>query len=469
MADMIAAMLVATVSISHEPVTCLVKDRFALVEATLEPAAEVATARVYFKAAEATDYYAVDMALTLGTLNRAGRFSAKLPKAKEKAGAVTYFIEVVSADGTNRKTPEIRAEVVRRREDCPEGALLAAEADKGDVKVLATIAGQAKPREFSGISHIVAPASAAGSEPPSSGEAAAETPAGPPSPVPPATAQPQPAPSGVPQAPQPVPPGALLEEPDDGYAIGPGDILKITVFGHEDLTQTVIVQSDGNFFYTLVGRVKASDMTPKELERKLTTLLAQGYIRNPQITVMVQEYRSKSIFVMGEVARPGPLPYSGNMTVMEMLAKVGPTAGAGSEVMILRPKRGTPEGPAIPGQDGSAASGNPNVETIRINFRDIQMGQLEKNILLKPNDTVFVTQAPKVFVLGEVRNPGPQSHTPGLTVRQAIVQAGGFTSDAARGKIRIGRTVEGEYKELKAKLDDPLEPGDTVTVKAKWF
>lgn len=255
----------------------------------------------------------------------------------------------------------------------------------------------------------------------------------------------------------------------DTYEIGPADVLRIVVLGQPEMTGEFAVDPEGLLTFPILGKIKASGMTPKELERKLTTLLAQGYIRNPQITVMVQEYRSKSIFVMGEVARPGPLPYSGNMTVMEMLAKVGPTAGAGSEVMILRPKRGTPEGPAIPGQDGSAASGNPNVETIRINFRDIQMGQLEKNILLKPNDTVFVTQAPKVFVLGEVRNPGPQSHTPGLTVRQAIVQAGGFTSDAARGKIRIGRTVEGEYKELKAKLDDPLEPGDTVTVKAKWF
>jgi polysaccharide export outer membrane protein len=467
---MIPAILLAIVNISHEPLTCLVKDRFVLVEATIEPASEVATARVYFKAAEATDYYGVDMALTLGTLSRAGRFSAKLPKAKEKAGSVLYYIEVMAADGTNRKTPEISAQVVKRREDCPEGAFVAGEAEKGDVRILTTTDSTAKPRDFSGISQVVAKTAATTAEA-SAEEAAPQAPAPSPAP-PPATAQAPPSPPSGPEPPRPelpVIPRPVPEEIEEGYAIGPGDILKITVFGHEDLTQAVIVQSDGNFFYSLIGRVKASDMTPKELERKLTTLLAQGYIRNPQITVMVQEYRSKSIFVMGEVARPGPLPYSGNMTVMEMLAKVGPTAGAGSEVMILRPKRGAPEGPIVPGQDGSAASGNPNVETIRINFRDIQMGQLDKNILLKPNDTVFVTQAPRIFVLGEVRNPGPQAHAPGLTVRQAIVQAGGFTSDAAKGKIRIGRTVDGEYKELKAKLEDPVEPGDTITVKAKLF
>jgi len=186
--------------------------------------------------------------------------------------------------------------------------------------------------------------------------------------------------------------------------------------------------------------------------------------------VMVQEFRSKSIFVMGEVSRPGPLPYTGNMTVMQMLAQAGPTAGAGSEVMILRPRPGSAQAGPISMTDVQGdGSGNAQVETLRVNVRDIQMGQLDKNILLKPNDTVFVMQAARVYLLGEVRNPGPQVYQSGLTVRQAIVNAGGFTADASKGKIVVGRQIDGEYKEVKVKPEDPVQPGDTITIKAKLF
>jgi len=270
-----------------------------------------------------------------------------------------------------------------------------------------------------------------------------------------------------PPAPKPAPTPAPKVAGEDDYQIGPQDILKITVFGHDDLTQSVIVQNDGTFFFSLVGRVKGSDMSAKELERKLTTLLAQGYLRNPQVTVMVQEYRSKNIFVMGEVSRPGPLPYTGNMTVMQMLAQVGPTAGAGSEVMILRPLNSSQSGPLTIDAATGGDPANKQAETIRVNIRDIQMGQLDKNILLKANDTVFVMQAAKVYLLGEVRNPGPQVYESGMTVRQAITNAGGFTPDASKGKIIIGRQVDGQFKEIKAKPEDTVQPGDTITVKAK--
>ena len=72
-------------------------------------------------------------------------------------------------------------------------------------------------------------------------------------------------------------------------------------------------------------------------------------------------------------------------------------------------------------------------------------------------------------MLGEVRAPGPQVYTPGLTVRGAITLAGGFTADAAKVKIKIGRQVDGKFQEVKANLDDPVQPGDTVTIKTKLF
>ena len=444
--------------IDHQPADCVVKDRFVLLDAAIDPSDDVAKARVYFKSAEDQDSYFVDMALMQG------RFVARLPKPKERSGPVTYVIEATSTGGVVKRTPEIAAKVVAKREQCGEGTKTAAEGSGDDVRVTSTTSSRSKPKGFKGVDRVVVleengkPAEAA---------APSETPV---SPKPPEKAAEKQAEPAAAPAPKPTPAPAAKVSGEDEYQIGAQDILKITVFGHEDLTQTVIVQSDGTFFFSLVGRVKAADLTPKELERKLTTLLAQGYLRNPQVTVMVQEYRSKSVFVMGEVARPGPLPYTGNMTVMQMLAQVGPTAGAGSEVMILRPINGDQQGPlSIDAASAGDASANKQADTIRVNIRDIQMGQLDKNIALKPNDTIFVTQAAKVFLLGEVRNPGPQVYVSGLTVRQAITNAGGFTADASKGKIVIGRQVDGQYKEIKAKPEDPLQPGDTITVKAKLF
>lgn len=274
-------------------------------------------------------------------------------------------------------------------------------------------------------------------------------------------------------APQTPPPAATAKETPAGtdYEIGPQDILRVTVYGHEDLTQTVLVQPDGTFMFPLVGRVKASEMTPAALERKLAILLSQGFIRNPQVTVVVQEYRSKSVFVVGEVARPGTYPLSGTMSLVEVLGKAGPLTGnAAAEVIVVRPLAEV-TGPVLPTEvaEGEGDPEKKRAEVMRVNIRDIQAGELEKNLALKPNDTVFVPQAPKVFVSGEVRNPGAYPFIPGTSVRQAVSLAGGFTQDGSQGRIRVVREVEGKTKEVKIKLDEPIQPGDTIVVKAKLF
>jgi polysaccharide export outer membrane protein len=304
------------------------------------------------------------------------------------------------------------------------------------------VGGQGKPRGFAGVSDVMAaarpraaPATASAVEPP-----AASPPAPAPSPAAPAEAA----------APAPE------------YTIGPEDILRVVVYGHEDLSQTVVVQGDGSFVFPLIGRVQARDATTKELERRMAAALARGFVRNPQVTVVVQEYRSRTVYVVGEVARPGPYPLGGSMSVVEVLAKAGPSAGAAAEVVIVRPA-GSVAGPVLPEQAAGTA------EVIRVDLRDIQMGQLDRNVFLRPNDTVFVAQAAKVYVTGEVRNPGAHVFTPGLTVRQAIGMAGGLGPDGSSSRLRVVRVVDGRTREIKIRLDDPLQSGDTIVVKAKLF
>lgn len=255
------------------------------------------------------------------------------------------------------------------------------------------------------------------------------------------------------------------------YEVGAEDILKVTVFGHEDLSLNVIVQPDGMFLFPLIGRVKANGLTTRELEQKLALLLSQGFIRNPQVSVSVHEYRSKTIHVVGEVSRPGSYPLSESRTLVEVLSRAGPLLpGAGAEIVVIHPA--TPsQGPLLP-QDVEGRAGDPQrpaAQVTRVDLRRLQAGEMVQNVALRPGDTVFVPQAPRVFVTGEVRNPGAYAFMPGMTVRQAVSLAGGFTEHASTGRLKVVRQAGGKPREIKLKIDDVVEPGDTVVVKESWF
>lgn len=442
--------LLAGIGITLPPIKCVLADRFPQIEAVITP--PESKARFFFKGAGSTEYYYVEM------LPKVGRFVAKLPKPKDEAGPLTYYIEVVGPDGAKARTQELAAEVIRSAGSCSDPDAVAEVGPSGDVEVFTAAASRRKPDAFSGVATVRGTDSAG----------TTETDAGPPAKSARTRTESTPSASAVSVAAAPSP--APTARPVSEYQIGPEDILRVTVYGHEDLTQTVVVQSDGTFVFPLIGRVKAGDLTPKELERNITVLLSQGFIRNPQVTVVVQEYRSKTIFVVGEVMRPGTYALSGSRTLVEALARAGPTtANAAAEVVIVRPV-GEVQGPVLPNQIGEGGSGAKNqAEVIRVNLRDIQAGDLSKNAALRPNDTVFVPQAPKVFVSGEVRSPGAFPFSPGTTVRQVISLAGGLTEDGSSGRIRVVRAVEGKIREVKIRLDEPVLPGDTIVVKSKLF
>jgi polysaccharide export outer membrane protein len=441
--------------LSHEPIACMVKDRHPLVEASIEPAKDVARARVYFRSEAGVDFYYVPMTLVQG------RFQARLPKPRDKARSVVYYVQVAGNDGIVQQTAEISAEVVKKRDACAEGAIVAPEGSGGDIPLYTTTDSSRKPGEFGGIETVASQAAVA-----------PDRTAAPPTPTAPVPTQevlappsPQPAPSTAP--PQVQPPPMLPGHEDYQYLIGGNDILKISVFGYDDLTQVVLVQPDGTFMYPLIGRVKAADLTAKDLERTLTTMLGKGYLRNPQVTVTVQEARSRSIYVLGEAARAGRYSLVEARTILDLAARAGISNTA--DVLIVRP-RGAVEGPVMPPDATGEAATNPNLaETIRVSMRDIQMGNLSQNLPLHPNDTVFVLAGQRVYVVGEVRSPGAFHPPVGGTVRQMILLAGGFTDRASKGSIRIQREVEGKRKEFKAKPDDEVLPGDVITVKAKLF
>ena len=271
-------------------------------------------------------------------------------------------------------------------------------------------------------------------------------------------------------APDPAAPEAAetasAEEAGRDYRIGPEDVLRIAVYGHPDLTQSVAVQADGAFVFPLLGRVEANGLAAPELEGKLRSLLADGYIREPRVAVTVQQYRSKIVFVVGEVSRPGAYPLLGTRRLLEVLSKAGPmTPNAGTEAVVVRARN--PEARPLLPAEVEAAGPAAAAEVIRVDLRDIEAGDLGQNVALQPRDTVFVPAAPRVFVSGRVPKPGGYPFTPGTTVRQAVSLAGGTARSA--GRIQVLREKGGRAQPVPLGLDDLVQGGDTIIVRGGLF
>lgn len=245
------------------------------------------------------------------------------------------------------------------------------------------------------------------------------------------------------------------------YVVGSQDVLTITVFGEPELSGKYTVEQDGTFTYPQIGRVKAGGLTLRALETELKKQLADGYLRNPQVAVSIETYRSQRILLMGEVRSPGEYQLVGETTLLAALARAGSTTpGAGHEVLIVRAPRG-----AKPAAQADEA----DPEVLRIDIAELQAGNMALNVQLFDGDTVNVPKAQSVFVTGQVRASGAYAVDRGTTVLQVVSLAGGLTDRGSEGRIRILRTVDGKKTEIKAKLTDVVQPGDTIVVPERFF
>ena len=256
--------------------------------------------------------------------------------------------------------------------------------------------------------------------------------------------------------------GAAGAQSAADYVIGPQDVLTIQVFDQADLGGKYTVETDGTFSFPLIGRVTAGGMTLRSFEGELKKKLADGYFRNPQVTVAVEQYRSQRVFVMGEVRAPGPVSLAGGMTLIEALARAGSTQPTASgEVAVVRAPQGA-KGPVLPTQDAGS-------EVFRASIRDLESGALSQNIELRDGDTIFVPRAETAYVFGQVKNPGGYAVQKDTTVLQALSLAGGVTENGAMNRAKVVRIINGERTELRVKLTDIVRAGDTIIVPERYF
>ena len=250
------------------------------------------------------------------------------------------------------------------------------------------------------------------------------------------------------------------------YVIGPQDVLTITSYDQADLTGKFTVEADGTFSFPMIGRFKAGGSTLRQVEAQLKKQLKdEGYFNNPQITVSVETYRSQKIFIVGEVRTPGSYVLSGDMTLIEALARAGSTLpSASDQALIVHPVDGSrASAPVLPGDE------TPD-HIVRVDLRALQSGQAGENAALRDGDTIFVPRAESVYVFGQVKNPGAYAlQQKNTTVLQALSLAGGVTDRGSTGRIKIARMVNGAKQEFRVKLADIVQPGDTIIVQERFF
>lgn len=236
------------------------------------------------------------------------------------------------------------------------------------------------------------------------------------------------------------------------YRIGARDLLLITVAGEDDLSGKFPVDADGMFTFPYLNRVKAAGLTAAELQAQLATLLRNGYLRNPQIRVEVDLFRSQSVMVIGEVRQAGKIPMTGpTMSLLEALVAAGsPTAQASTEIIVRRR--------SVDGKEG---------EEIRVNRRDLEVGKTD--VIIRDGDIINVPQAQRFYVDGYVRNPGYYVLEPGMTVQQAIALAGGLAERGSDRGITATRSVNGKNVAVDVKLEDKVQGNDVIRIRQRFF
>ena len=247
------------------------------------------------------------------------------------------------------------------------------------------------------------------------------------------------------------------------YVLGPQDVFSVTVWGQGGMSDRFTVEVDGTFTFPILGRLRAGGLTVRQLQDDITTRLRDGYFNDPRVTVVVEDFRSQRIFIVGEVKSPGTYSLTRSMTLVEALTLAGlPTANAGGVALVRRRIDGSASKAPVTGPDTG-------VTEIPVDLTALQEGVLSNNPALRDGDTIVIPRTAPVYVFGFVTRPGEYTAGKEATVRQVLSLAGGVSPRGAAGRIKIVRINEGTEQEIKAGLDDRVKPGDTIVVPERYF
>ena len=253
----------------------------------------------------------------------------------------------------------------------------------------------------------------------------------------------------------PVPVAPAMPADTTLESVGPGDMVKVTVFRNPDLTTEARVTDQGTIFFPLIGEVKVVGLTPQQASKLIADRLASGkFVVNPEVQLSLAAVHSRQVSVLGNVVKPGRYPIdSVNRRVSDFVAAAGGMAATGSDsVTVVQVRNGTET--------------KTDVDLAQM-FRN---GNLAANLELAPGDTIYVHRAPMIYVYGEVNKAGAYRLEPNMTVMQAIALGGGINTRGTERGVQIHRKDRnGGTSKIAAKLTDEVRVDDVVYVKESLF
>lgn len=236
--------------------------------------------------------------------------------------------------------------------------------------------------------------------------------------------------------------------------LGPGDSVTMQVYGQPDMTTSVYVGNDGMIRVPLAGAVQVAGITAVEASERVEKILRDGgYFVHPQVTITLNQSRSERVTVLGQVRNPGSYPIDPSTSIIDVIAAAGGLTDNGADTGYVHRR---------------AADGHLANYTV-----DLKGSGTEHSVSsqrLESGDELYVPEAQRVYVYGEVATPNMYKLEPGMTVMQAIVRAGGVTARGSERRVELKRMGKnGQYSVGKANLNELVQPDDVIRVKEGIF
>lgn len=238
------------------------------------------------------------------------------------------------------------------------------------------------------------------------------------------------------------------------YPLGPGDIVRVQVFQNPELATETRVSENGSITFPLVGAVEVGGLAIAAAERKIAAALTNGgFVRQPQVNIIILQMRGNQVSVLGQVNRPGRFPLETLSRVSDMLAAAGGVAPTGDDFAIVTGLR----------------EGKPFRKVIDIPALYLA-AKSNEDILLSGGDTIYIHRAPVFYIYGEAQRPGAYRIERGMTIMQALAQGGGPTARGSEWWLRLHRTnAEGVVERLSPEMTDSVQPNDIIYVRESIF
>ncbi len=235
------------------------------------------------------------------------------------------------------------------------------------------------------------------------------------------------------------------------YKVGAGDLVKITVYGASDMSTEVRVAESGGITCPLIGPVQVAGLSTGEIEKLLATRYVDGgFLRQPQIAVLITEFMSQKISVLGHVTKPGQYAQRGSANVLGLLAEAG---GVNPQTAADRA--------TLTRADGTQSE---------IDLEKLFDGDPAQNLAVGGGDRIYIPKADQFYVYGQVQKPGQYKLERSMTVSRAISASGGLTARGTERRAIVKRRgPDGAEKEYSVKGTDVLQPDDILFIKESLF